>query len=324
MVISVIVPVYNVELFLRGCLDSVLRNDTADCELLLIDDGATDGSGAICDEYAGRFPDLIRVIHQENGGLGAARNTGIEAAAGEWLLFLDSDDTIAPETLSVLKEAAQTPGVQIVGFQFCTDDGAGRLTPGEDSFPATNHPFALPDHPDFLLSPPSAAFRLWHRSLFVDSGIRFPARVWYEDIRTTTKLFSLAEGIIVLPDPLYRYLQRPGSIMSNQNLERNREILDAFDDILGWYQANGLRERFATELCAMTVEHVLLAASVRVAKMDSRHPLLQEFRNYTDSAFPNWPENPYLCRLSGRKRFALRLIRGGHFSLLSYLFRLKG
>ncbi len=324
MMISVIIPVYNVEQYLRGCLDSVLKNDTTDCEVLLIDDGATDGSGAICDEYARRFPDLIRVIHQENGGLGAARNTGIDAAAGDWLLFLDSDDTVAPETLSVLKDAVQTPGVQIIGFQFCTDDGEGKLTPGEDSFPATNQPFALEDCPEFLLSPPSAAFRLWRRSLFVESGIRFPARVWYEDIRTTTKLFSLAEGIIVLPDPLYRYLQRPGSIMSNQNLDRNREILDAFDDILGWFQAMGLRDLYENELCAMTVEHVLLAASVRVAKADSRNPLLKAFREYTDNAFPNWPENPYRSRLSKRKTLALRLIQGGHFRLLSYLFRLKG
>ncbi|MBO4419458.1 MAG: glycosyltransferase family 2 protein [Oscillospiraceae bacterium] len=324
MTISVIIPVYNVEQYLSRCLESVLRNHTSDCEVLLIDDGATDGSGKICDEYAGRYPNLIRVIHQENGGLGAARNTGIEAATGEWLLFLDSDDTIAPETLSVLQEAAKTPGVQIVGFQYCTDDGAGKLTPGEDNFPPTNHPFTLADRPEFLLSPPSAAFRLWHRALFMESGIRFPARVWYEDIRTTVKLFCLASGIIVLPDPLYRYLQRPGSIMSNQNLDRNREIMDAFDDILSWFYEQSASETYQSELCALTVEHVLLAASVRVARLDPRHKLLPEFRAYLDNAFPDWTDNSYLRQLPRLKSLALRLVRGRHYRLLSTLFRLKG
>lgn len=324
MLISVIIPVYNVEAYLPRCLDSVLQNDTDDCELLLVDDGATDRSGQICDEYASRNPALIRVIHQANGGLGAARNTGIEAAVGEWFLFLDSDDTVAPETLSLLKQAAKTPGVQAVGFGFCSDDGAGTLTPGETSFPPTDKPFALKDHPDYLLELPSAALRLWSRRLFADTGIRFPSRVWYEDIRTTTKLLALAGGIIVLPDRLYRYLQRPGSIMSNQNLARNREILEAFDDILSWYREKNLLAPYKTELAALTAEHVLLAASVRVARADPKHPLLPELRAYTDKAFPDWPSNPYLGRLSKPKSLALRLIRGGHYKLLSLLFRLKG
>ncbi len=324
MMISVIIPVYNVEAYLPRCLDSVLKNDLEDCEIILIDDGATDHSGEICDEYAKRYADRIRVVHQTNGGLGAARNTGIEAAVGDWFLFLDSDDTIAPETLAVLKNTVRTPGVQVVGFQFCSDDGAGSLTPGAVRFPPTDKPFALKDRPDYLLELPSAALRLWNRSLFADTGIWFPSRVWYEDIRTTTKLLGLATGIIVLPDRFYHYLQRQGSIMSNQNLDRNREILEAFEDILGWYRENGLLPQFQKELTALTVEHVLLAASVRVARVDPRHPLLPELRAYTDKTFPDWTSNPYLRELSKPKALVLRLIRGRQYKLLSLLFRLKG
>ena len=127
-----------------------------------------------------------------------------------------------------------------------------------------------------------------------------------------------------MPDRLYHYLQRPGSIMSNQNLERNREILEAFDDLLGWYQAQGLQERYAKELCALTVEHVLLAASVRVARADPRHPLLEAFRAYTDKTFPEWEHNSYLRTLPKPKTLALWLIKGRHYKTLSQLFRLKG
>ena len=324
MMISVIIPVYNVEQYLRDCVESVLKNELEDCEILLIDDGATDSSGAICDAYAVRFPALIRVIHQANGGLGAARNAGIEAARGDWLLFLDSDDTLTADALSVLKAAASRAAVQVVAFQLYSDDGEGHLTPFETSFAASDAVFSLDQRRDYLRAMPSAATRLWKRELFTRSGIRFPRRVWYEDIRTTAKLLALATGILVLPNRLYCYLQRPGSIMSSHNLERNREIMDAFDDILAWYRAQGLQERFSQELCALTVEHVLLAASVRVARVDPRHPLLEAFRAYTDKAFPDWPANSALRTLSMPKRLALRLIRGRHYKLLSLLFRLKG
>lgn len=324
MSISIIIPVYNVEQYLPGCLESLLANELSDCEIILVDDGATDGSGALCDAFAAKHPGLARVIHQSNGGLGAARNTGIEAAKGDWLLFLDSDDQLAPEALSCLKRAVLTPGTQIVGFGFDSDDGAGHLRPGDSGFPPAAEPFSLDQRPDYLLALPSAPLRLWRRSLFLESGVRFPSRVWYEDIRTTVKLLPLAAGITVLPERLYRYLQRPGSIMSNQNLDRNREILEAFDDILDWFRRQGLFERYRRELCELTVEHVLLAASVRVARVDPKHPLLREFRAYTDTAFPDWAAEPYLKRLSKPKTLALTLIRGDHYRVLSLLFRLKG
>lgn len=323
MLISIVIPVYNVQEYLPGCIDSVLRNDLTDCEVILVDDGSPDGSGAICDSYAARNPETISVIHQENGGLGAARNTGIAAAKGDWLLFLDSDDTLTSDALTVLK-AAIRPEIQVIGFQLYSDDGTGRLTPFDNPFSGTSKPFLLSERQEYLLCMPSAATRLWSRELFTASGIRFPSRVWYEDIRTTTKLLCLATGILVLPNRLYCYLQRPGSIMSNQNLDRNREIMDAFDDILDWYQEQGLRERFAQALCALTVEHVLLAASVRVARVDPRHALLKAFRDYTDQSFPGWSSNCYLRTLSRQKRLALRLIKGRHFKLLFLLFRMKG
>ena len=99
--ISVIVPVYRVEKYIRRCVDSILAQSFRDYELILVDDGSPDYSGAICDEYATRDP-RIRVIHKENGGLSSARNVGIDAASGEYLFFMDSDDIIHPDTLRIL------------------------------------------------------------------------------------------------------------------------------------------------------------------------------------------------------------------------------
>ena len=128
----------------------------------------------------------------------------------------------------------------------------------------------------------------------------------------------------MLPDRLYHYLQRPGSIMNNKNLERNREILSAFDDILGWYRREGLAEEYRQELCALTVQHVLLAASVRIARIDPKSPLLRTMREYTDKAFPDWTGNPYLKKLPKLKALALYLVRARQYRVLSLLLKLKG
>ncbi len=323
MLLSVIVPVYRVEDYLPGCVASILANDTASCEIILVDDGSDDGCGKLCDDYAAARPDLIRVIHQENGGLGAARNTGIAAAKGDWLLFVDSDDKLTSDALAVLKQAAREGDAEIYAFGFRADNGSDPPTPQPNLWQGRG-PFRLADAPDYLLELPSAWMRLWRRSLFVENGITYPSRVWYEDIRTTTKLLALASGIRVLPEHLYDYLSRPGSIMNSAKLSRNREILDAMDDILSWYRAEGLYDQYEAELCALTVQHVLLAASVRVARADPASPLLAEFAAYTQEHFPRWRENRYLPRLPRLKRLALKLVEGRHYRLLRLLFRLKG
>ena len=94
--LTVMIPVYNVENYLKKCLDSVIYPELGDYEIVLVNDGSTDKSGEICDEYAQRFPALIRVITTPNGGLGKARDVGIDAARGEYILFLDSDDYLSP------------------------------------------------------------------------------------------------------------------------------------------------------------------------------------------------------------------------------------
>ena len=105
MKLSIIVPVYNTRDYLAACLDSVLLPGAEDYEIIVVNDGSTDDSGEICAEYERRYPDLIRVITTENSGLGAARNVGLEAARGDYLLFLDSDDSLEKGALSEILAA---------------------------------------------------------------------------------------------------------------------------------------------------------------------------------------------------------------------------
>ena len=111
--ISVIVPVYKVEAFLPKCVNSILNQTYKNLEILLVDDGSPDGSGALCDAYA-RQDSRVRVIHKKNGGLSDARNAGIEAAAGDYLAFVDSDDWLEPDTYEVMLSAAERHHTQLV------------------------------------------------------------------------------------------------------------------------------------------------------------------------------------------------------------------
>ena len=320
---SVVIPVYNVAEYLRGCVDSVLANDCSDCEIILVDDGSTDGiCPALCDEIAAEHPDLIRVIHQENKGLGGARNTGLEAAQGEYLFFVDSDDTISPESLQVLGDAVEATHADIYSFHMYSHDGQGnksRVVTSEQFDGA----FSLKEQPRFLLALPTACTRVWRRDLFLRTGIRYPSRVWYEDIRTSTKLFAEAESIVTLPNTLYWYLAREGSIVRSGNVERNREILDAFDDILAWFEERGLLDRYRSELTRLAVDHIVLAASVRVARLDPKHPLLTEISAYMEKNFPSYRTNFYIAELSKLHKLLFTLVKGRHYRTIQLMFRLK-
>ncbi len=134
-------------------------------------------------------------------------------------------------------------------------------------------PFTLAEYPRLLLASPNAWNRIYRRSFFLDSGVRYPGRVWFEDIRTTMKLFALAQSIEAVPEALYYYVVRQGSITRNAKADRNREILDAFDDLLSFYRQCGSFIRAIAVNCADWPSTMsILAASVRVLPDRSQTP----------------------------------------------------
>ncbi len=325
MLISIIVPVYNVKEYLEKCVESVIDPDFNDYEIILVDDGSTDGaSGELCDKLAAKYPKLIRVIHQENKGLGGARNTGIREAKGEYLFFPDSDDSVVPGTVSLLAAKIKDTNADIIAFNIMTDDGNGNRTPVVSNYIESDKPFKLSEKPEYLLSLPNAWGRVWRKSLFTDNNIEYPNKVWYEDIRTSTKLFAKAESIVTIPDRLYIYLQRQGSIMRSSNLERNREIIDAFEDIVDWFKKEGLFEQYRDVLCQLAIDNVYIAASVRVLREDTKHPLLGEFTSYMEKTFPGFEKSRYIAKLPRMKKLAYKLVRARRYKLLALLFRIKG
>jgi glycosyltransferase involved in cell wall biosynthesis len=135
MLLSILVPVYNSERYLIECFESALGQTGDDFELVLVDDGSNDGSGAICDRYAAQYPDRVRVIHQPNGGLIMARRAGIRAAKGEYCMFLDADDAYEPNCLATIRETIRETGADVVifnNYSFFEEDG--KVEPNRAAF----------------------------------------------------------------------------------------------------------------------------------------------------------------------------------------------
>ena len=218
--ISVIVPVYNAENYLRRCLDSIIGQTYANLEIILVDDGSTDRSGAICEEYRGN-DSRICLIHQENKGLGEARNTGIDIATGSLLAFVDSDDWLEPKTYEIMADFMTQFQCDIVtcgrfdqtdtsvDYSYCQNDGV--LIQSKDELIRR---FLLSDGLDM-----AAWDKLYRAELF--ENIRYPkGHLMCEDFVPAYRILNKAESAYLCGLPLYHYYKHPNSITTSDISER--------------------------------------------------------------------------------------------------------
>lgn len=221
--ISFCIPVYNVRAYLDECLQSVVTGCRTGDEVVLVDDGSTDGSGQLCDQWRIRYPDLIRVIHKSNGGLSSARNRGALESRCKYVYFLDSDDVLCAETMNEVRLQLNTlqPDVLTCDAILWREDHAQKkrltstLPAGVVVTGAEALKCALAD--DFM----STSSRIFNRHFLLAEGPAiFPEGRYYEDNTATPLLLSRAARVAYFPAPLYLYRARPGSITQTQTTER--------------------------------------------------------------------------------------------------------
>ena len=210
--VSVIIPVYNVEAYLKRCLDSVLGQTYENLQILLIDDGSTDNSGRICEEYIYRS-DKIEVIHKSNGGLSDARNCGLDRAEGDYITFIDSDDFIDSDYIAVLVSLIEKyqADISVVGYKSVKTDGVGQTGGGNGQVYEYGPKEALQDLLYQKRLSTSACAKLYCSELF--QKIRFPKGELYEDVNTIYKAFLASEKVVYLDCVKYYYYIRRDSIV---------------------------------------------------------------------------------------------------------------
>lgn len=231
--LSVIVPVYNVERYLNRCVDSILKQDYEDFELILINDGSPDNCGSICEEYAKR-DHRIRVIHQENKGLAETRNVGIKNAGGKYISFIDSDDYIVQGTYSHCMSIIDGYNADILCFQHI-DIYDNRLVEKEDyTLSPEIKLFSTQEALDALLYPNYidviTCNKIIKKELF--TGIKYPTGMLYEDMFTTYKYIAKAQKIVSTNQKFYVYCHREGSIgtqkYSTRSLDLSKAVLETY------------------------------------------------------------------------------------------------
>ncbi len=223
--ISVIIPVYNVEEYLRECVDSVLRQTYENLEIILVDDGSTDSSGVICDEYIDA-DERISVIHQKNGGLSVARNKGLSEAKGNYVYFLDSDDYIAENTLETLLVIAEKDNSDIVFFDAVsfadTDDFTVKQSYLRKNKYNTDSGYnifkAITGKNDFHSAVPLLFIK---KNFLINSGIEFIPDILYEDMVFTYQVFCLAATVSQCSEAFYYRRYRKNSIMTSSKTRKH-------------------------------------------------------------------------------------------------------
>lgn len=237
--ISVIVPVYNVEPYLRRCIDSILSQTFTDFELILVDDGSLDNCPAICDQYAledGR----IHVIHQENGGLSAARNAGLDYvfdySDNEWVSFVDSDDWVDDHYLEFLyKAASNNVNISLIGFKFVENDCQDRqlgLIEYRSKFYTPEEYYSYK-----RVNAIVAWGKLYKKQLFANT--RYPIGKINEDEFVTYRLLFSEAKIAVVDCELYMYFQNPNGIMKSEWSTRRLDVIEALEDQMKFFRNRG-------------------------------------------------------------------------------------
>lgn len=254
--VSIIVPVYNVENYLKECIDSILMQTYKNIEVILINDGSSDSSGKLCDEY--KEKDIrIKVVHKTNGGLSDARNSGLDICKGEYISFVDSDDYISPIFVEIYMQAIQEGNCDIVAMKGGTDfwDGdvfkpvlASRRDECRMEYLEAK---VVLEKMLYQQIATGAPFKFCKKKLF--DKIRFPYGYLYEDVATTYKLFLEASNSAIIYGDLYAYRKRRDSIIRQKFNEKKLIALSIFDQLVQDENLNelGLNKAACSRVYAM-------------------------------------------------------------------------
>ena len=222
--VSVIVPVYNVEKYIKRCIESILVQTYTDFELLLIDDGTTDMSSQYCKEYASKDP-RIKYVYKNNGGLSDARNTGLDLASGDYICFVDGDDYIESDLLEIAIQQIQNSDSDMCVFGWYIEYNGQKKV---GNYRLSDSRINANDAQKILLSPEGFQSFAWNKIYKAElwEDIRYPIGKYYEDIYTTYKIIDKCERIKLINKPLYIYIQRKGSISNHMSYSKAKDYYE--------------------------------------------------------------------------------------------------
>ena len=316
--VSVIVPIYQVEDYLKRCLETLVNQTLEDIEIILVNDGSTDRSAEIAKEYQEKYRTKIRYVEKENGGLSDARNFGMQYAKGEYVAFLDSDDYVELSTYQDMYMLAKKEKSDLVECDFIWEyphkqkEDIGQIYQGKH---------------EMLEKVRVVAWnKLIKREILEKTKVKFPKGYHYEDVEFTYQLIPHLEIISFLKKPCIHYIQRENSISNSQN-ERTKEIFDVLEHVLKYYQENQIFETYQEELEYLYTRYALCSSFLRIVKVKDktiRKQLLDLTFEKLNTKFPNWKKNKILLHRKSSKNFYMRTVNSFTYKIYAFFFRMIG
>lgn len=305
--LSVVVPVYNVEGFVRECIDSILSQTFHDIEVVAVEDCSTDGSAEVLAELAATDPRLRIVQLEQNGGLGNARNAGLRHATGDLVLFVDSDDSLVSGALQILVDAADHHDADVVMFDYARTywwGKAQRNVLGESLASAPDEPITIRDHLELFDVLNVIWNKLYTRDFLDRLALPFPDG-YYEDIPWTYPALISAKRLVVLDKVLYQYRQRRSGNILRTRSRRHFEIFMQYERLFKWLENSGFDTEWHAYFFNKMVDHTLgiIAGEKRLPRGTEReffHELSGLFIGYLPADY-RWP--------GGMTRIRYRLVR---------------
>lgn len=303
--ISIIVPVYKVEQYLRQCMDSLVNQTLKEIEIIAVNDGSPDNCLTILEEYEERYPEKVKVFSIENQGVSHARNFGFSKASGEYVLFVDSDDFLELEACEKLYRQADGHGNDLVLF--------GRYNQrGDEAAEKMNLPrindFVLREHKEEMAGlSPFPWDKLIKRELFQQTG-GFPEGIRFEDLPVAHMLAVSAERIGVIRECFYHYRVQAGFL--NTLTEHTLDIVTGLKILVDFLRERNLYEEYRQEAEYICVRHccyrfINLRRFTEKGRLQLQLRLVDSVYEFLEKEFPDWRENPYVVNrmAPGMKRF---------------------
>ena len=319
--VSIVVPIYNVEQYLEKCVESICRQTYENLEIILVNDGSPDQCGQMCEEYA-KKDNRIKVIHKKNGGLSDARNSGVKLATGKYLLFVDSDDYIAKDLVEKTVTVAEKNNCDMVLYDYYyvePDNVEIRST----IVPA-NKVISLEQEHTLLLAATSACAKLFNREFYVKANCPFPQGIYFEDLATTSIFFMRAKRVYYLKEPLYYYINRENSIMTGKNFEKSsHDKLVALEHVLSAYKKEGKYEEYRQELEYLVFANEYFEPSKVLALAGEDGEYLEKYRKYMYETFPDIHNNKYVKNMGKKDKIHLWILDHKQYWMMRLLSKAR-
>lgn len=307
--VSIIVPVYNVEKFIRKCLDSLVNQTLKDIEVIVVNDGSPDNSQKIIDEFVKKYPKKVKSFIKENGGQGTARNLGLKHAKGEYISFVDSDDYLSTDALEKMYNIAKKENSDIV------------ICDMVDHFENHELYHNCTKYTSVFEVTPSACNKIFKREVI--GNLEFLPKLWYEDFNFTTKILLNTNKISSISEGFYHCNCGHTSTMNNNNSLKNLDMIEIIEDIKNYAKKEN---KYDDDIISYLIfDHILITSINRVAiqKSKDKNKVIKEFIKYCHNTINNYSSKEFYSNISKNRKIIAFLNYHNLWRISRFILELK-